>query len=223
MKRLTVFLTLVVFLVAANASAQVAPAGKGKPNPQPPTVFSDNFNDGDTVGWSFSALAYPGGGIGNWRVEDGELVQDLGGDHYKALVENLVLSGQRIESSINVHPYGYGGVTVWYQDWNHWVEVLCYPGYGTMEVIELDWDEINQVTLVYHAKYPFPYAGGVWYRLRVDADSRAGTLKVFMDDLFLFTHQTTVTERTGLSGLNSGNYGTHFDDFKVNKLGGGKK
>jgi len=35
MKRLTVLLTLAVFLVAANANAQMAPAGKGKPSPKP--------------------------------------------------------------------------------------------------------------------------------------------------------------------------------------------
>jgi hypothetical protein len=223
MKRLTALLTLAALLVAANASAQMDSVGKGKPDPKPLKAFSDDFNDGDTVGWSFTALQYPGGGIGNWRVEDFELVQDLGGDHYKALVENLVLSSQRIESSINVHPDGYGGVTVWYQDLNHWVDVLCYPGYGTMEVIELDWDAINERTVVHHVTYPFPYAGGVWYRLRVDANSRAGTLKVYMDDVYLFTHQVTVTEHTGLSGLNSGNYGTRFDDFNVRKHSSGKK
>jgi hypothetical protein len=71
--------------------------------------------------------------------------------------------------------------------------------------------------------YDFAYPGGVWNRLRVDADSKAGTLNVYMDDVFLFTHEITVAERTGLSGLNSGNDGTYFDDFKVRKVTHGKK
>ena len=50
-KRLTVLLTLAVLFVAANASAQMAPAGKGKPSPKPPTVFVDDFSDGNLVGW----------------------------------------------------------------------------------------------------------------------------------------------------------------------------
>jgi hypothetical protein len=218
MKRLIVLLTLAVLLVAASASAQVAPAGKPTAAPKPQILFSDNFDDGDAVGWSFSALAYPGGGIGNWWVEDGELRQNLGGDHYKALVENLVLSSQRIEVSMNVHPYGYGGVTLWYQDEAHWVDVWSYPGYGLIEVYEINGDGVAR-----QVSYPFPYTGGVWNRLRVDANSKAGTLNVYVDGEFLFTHEVTLAERTGLSGLNSGNYGTYFDNFLLTKFAGGKK
>ena len=50
MKRLTVLLTLAVFFVAANATAQMAQAGKGKPNPKPPKgeVIYSGFGVGDT-------------------------------------------------------------------------------------------------------------------------------------------------------------------------------
>jgi len=220
MKRLIVLVTLAVFFVAGNASAQVAPMGKPNPAPKPPTSFSDNFNDGDLAGWSLTALAYPGGGIGNWRVEDGVLVQDLMPDHVKALVSNLVLSSQSVETSINVHPYGYGGITVWYQDAGHWVDVWSYPGYQRMEV----WEENTDADLGYsQTMYDLYYPGGDWNKLRVDADSRAGTLKVYVDDVLLFTHQITIAERSGLSGLNSGNYGTHFDDFKVRKVAVGRQ
>lgn len=220
MKRVTVVLALAAFVVAATANAQVAPTGKPNPAPKPPTTFLDDFNDGDTVGWSLTALNWPGGYVGNWRVENGVLVQDCMGDHVKALVENLVLSSQRIEASMNVHPYGYGGITIWYQDPGHWVDVWSYPGYGRIEVWEqnFDLDPVYSQTM-----YDFYYPGGGWNRLRVDADSRTGALKIYMDDVLLFTHQTTIAERSGLSGLNSGNYGTFFDDFKVRKVSLGRK
>jgi hypothetical protein len=218
MKRLIVFLSLAVFFVAASPSAQMAPAGKPIPTPKPHFIFFDDFNDNDAAGWSFTALAYPGGGIGNWRVVDGQLVQDLGGDHYKALVENIVLSNQSIEVSMNVHEFAYGGVTLWFQDEAHWVEVWSYPGYGRFEVYEIN-GHLNAISTAYDFNYP----GGVWNRLRVDANSKSGALNVYMDDVFLFTHKVTLAERTGLSGVNCGNAGATFDDFKLSKFANGKK
>jgi hypothetical protein len=85
----------------------------------------DNFNDGNADGWLSCSGYY---GLGNWRIENGTLVEDLNGDHFKFLVENLQVSSQSIETQLYVRDYGaYGGVTIWYQNYDNWVDVLIYP------------------------------------------------------------------------------------------------
>ena len=88
--------------------------------------FSDGFNDGNADGWIFATrdLRVPDK-TGNWRVEDGKLVQDDGGDERLALVENLYLSNQSISTLQQVAYYnGYSGLTLWYQDTNNYVAVF---------------------------------------------------------------------------------------------------
>jgi hypothetical protein len=86
------------FLVTAAASAG------------PVVLFSDNFNDGDASGWWFD----PTGTMPNWRVENGVLLNPLGDE--RALVEDLLLSSQSIQTSLSLNPEIFGslgGVTLW--------------------------------------------------------------------------------------------------------------
>jgi hypothetical protein len=43
-----------------------------------------------------------------------EKCKETGGDHYVALVENLLISGHLVETQVRTT--GYGGVVFWYQD-----------------------------------------------------------------------------------------------------------
>lgn len=179
-------------------------------------TFFDNFDDGDAGGWFIPAEQ----GGGNWRVEDGTLVQDLGGERYKFLVESPPVSTQSVEALVSTNdPPGYGGVTIWYQDAGTWVDIFVYRQSdvaSSLSIVE-SFDGTGQgfVFDFFHA-----HDGFSWYDLRVDADSATGELALYVDGARLFTYRAATTYRTGLSGLNSGNTGGRFDDFRLTGLTG---
>jgi len=123
-------------------------------------------------------------------------------------VDNLLISDQVIEAQMRT--IGYAGVVLWYQE-NHNSWVAIYHNYQTgMWVVEL----IDGIGHGY--SYGGPSIGSTtWYDLRVDADSVTGDLKVYLDDVYLFTHRTSNPYRTGLSGLWSGNAVGYFDNFSL--------
>ena len=180
------------------------------------SIFSDNFNDGNADGWWLGyAFHYPWI-EGSWRVEDiglphnGVLVQDNAGDHFRALVENMKSSSQTVETQIKLNDHGsYGGITVWYQDHDTWVNVLIYPANGFINVLE---GTIDAKTNNY---YYYGTTQNTWYDLKVIADSATGNLDVYLDDVYLFTHTAVTPNRTGLSGVNNGNASVYFDNFKI--------
>src|SRR3989338_1307800 len=96
-----------------------------------PITFSDNFNDGNTNGWWLGYSHHTPSVNGNWRIENGTLVQDAPGDAFIALVQGLMVSTQTI--SADILPYqvaGYAGFTLWYQNPQNWTSVFLYPGQG---------------------------------------------------------------------------------------------
>lgn len=171
-------------------------------------TFSDDFNDNVSDGW----LSVPQGTfypLGNWRIENGILIEDQGNDHKKFLVENLSLTDQFVESNALFHNSGYGGITIWHYDVNNWVDILVYPAGGMLRIIE----SIDGVLERYDT--PLTTSQLQWHRLKVGADSTTGTLSVNLDDDLIGTHTVTTIHRSGLSGLNSGNAGGSFDDFMI--------
>ena len=64
-------------------------------------TFFDDFNDGNTNGWWFGPSLKEPLVFGNWHVEDGVLLQDVGGDGFNSLIENLYLSNQTVETRLN--------------------------------------------------------------------------------------------------------------------------
>lgn len=172
------------------------------------STFADNFNDGNTDGWS-AYSPYPGRvDFGNWRIEDGIVKQDTGGDHYKFLVDNNIMSSQSIEAKVLWHDNGYAGITVWYQDDKNWVDVF-YPygiGFRVMEVIDGNF---------YYGDYPTIFSERKWQDLKIDANSITGELAIYLDDEYIATHTVVTPNRTGLSGISSGNAGGSFDDFSL--------
>ena len=202
MKRLSVFVFIVVLL-----SGLILPC-------QADLYFSDNFDDGNTDGWwlGFNHWDFP---IeeGNWRIEDGCLVQDALPDHYIALVENLLLSNQTIETQVKLKsPKGYGGVTVWYKDLDNWINVYLYPNERSIFVFE---NIEGAGSPSGYFRYPYITSEDIWYDLRVDADSINGELALYLNDTYLFTHNTITPYRSGLSGLSCGNGGAYFDNFQI--------
>jgi hypothetical protein len=205
MERLIVFLTLAVFLVAATATAQVGPAGKPIPGPKARTSFSDNFNDGDTVGWSFTE--------GTWAVEDGALV-NLGlslSDYQYAIVDNLSTSSQTIEVTLNVG-HSLGDVCFWRADNANQVCVQISYYHQRLIVAEVH----DTIPLEYD--YGGIWAQDTWYRLRVDADSTTGDVRIWVNNVYLFTYSVQSPHRSGMVALYSGAGGTRWDDFRVGPL-----
>ena len=181
---------------------------------QTPTYF-DDFNDGDTNGWWFGPSHANPSVYGNWRVENGTLVQDMGGDGFIGLIENFTISDQFVEASLKFNgPAGYGGITVWFQNYNNFVYIRVYPGSGSIWVEE--WIEGVRNSTSY--PYTINYNDNLWYTLKVKADVISGDLEVYINNVLLFNHQTTTPNRTGQSGLINGNSGGYFDDFNITLL-----
>ena len=154
-------------------------------------VCSDSFNDGSADGWVSGPTA---GGIGNWRVENGRLVQDLGGDHYILLVADLQFSQQSIEARLVLNePNGYGGVTLWYRDSSNFVNVLFYPHGGVAGIIRVIEKTGEGETIT---DYPYSADGQIWRTLKVEATEK-GALAIYMDNTYLFTHATSTPNRSG--------------------------
>jgi len=172
----------------------------------------DNFNDGNTEGWISLARA-PWHPLGNWRIEDKILLQDAGGDNHKFLLNDFSISSQSVEVMLKANNYGgSGGIIIWYQDYNNYVNVLIYPSHGILSGL-LVVENINGDRQI--SSYPYTYANLKWYKLRINADSLAGKIDVYVDDVYLFTYNVTTSNRTGWTGLNTGNSGGYFDDFSL--------
>ena len=174
--------------------------------PKPIRKYTDNFDDGNADGWWLGYSQHTPWVDGNWRVEDGTLVQDQAGDAFIALLEGVESSDQTIEVQVKLNgPSGYGGVTLWFQDDNNWVNVLIYPAAKELWVLEY----IDGVTNL--SQYPYPTAeNNIWYDLKVAANSKKGEMKVFINEDYVFTHDVATPNRTGQSGVNNGNAGGHF-------------
>ena len=163
--------------------------------------FFDDFNDGSADGWAFP--------YGQWSVEDGVLVQRSNGDGNRALVANLLISNQVIETRLS--SAGYSGVVLWHQD-DHWVAInlACQSGIAVTQFFDGNY---------YQYVYGNYYIDARWYDLRVDADSTSGELDIYVNDYIydplIFTYQTSTPYRTGLSGLWSGNEVGYFDNFRL--------
>jgi hypothetical protein len=174
-----------------------------------------DFNSGTADGWLSIAPA-PNYGLGNWRIENGILVEDLAGDHYKFLLDTPYISAQSIETQLYIRDYGaYGGITIWYQDYDNFVSLLIYPGsagYGGPGNIRIH-ENVNGNPFAFY--YPDIVQPFTWYDLRIDANSATGELGVYVNNIFLFSHIANTPNRLGSSGLNAGNAGVYFDNFSL--------
>jgi len=175
------------------------------------STLSDNFNDGDAVGWT-AAPPRPAYSIGNWRVEDQKVINDAPGDGYNFLINSAPLASQIIQTKI-LSAGGYGGITLWHQaDDNSWVHVRMYPAAGATSI----WvDEFIDGAEWQSYHYAFEASEFTWYTLKVIADSQTGKLDIYVDNVLVASHFVQTPYRSGLSGLHSGNARDEFDDFSV--------
>ena len=172
-------------------------------------TFSDNFDDGNADGWWLGySLSFPSHN-GNWRVENGELVQDTGYDGVIALVENQQFSDQTIETQLKVNgPSGGDGVLMWYKDDNNLVFVGVSGGaVGVSENNEGVWTGYSYDLT--------SFTFDTWYNLKVVVDSVNGNLDVYLDNSYLFTYPVSTLNRFGQSGVMNGNAGGYFDNFSI--------
>lgn len=206
MRKLTVFLCAMLLVFVGTAFAE--------------TVIFDDFNDGNADGWlsGRSCNAPSWCGLGNWRVEDGQVTQDLGGDHYVFLIDNYPMTDQSVEAKVLWHDNGYGGLVIWRQDEDNWV-YIAYPWRGNITVGE-KWcnssppcgrdDNFSFVA------YPHEFTERKWQTLKVVANSLTGEIAVYLDGEYLLTHTVGANiSRNGLSGFISSNAGATFDDFRL--------
>jgi hypothetical protein len=176
-------------------------------------TFFDEFNGGDADGWFLGYSLHTPWIEGNWRVEDGMLVQDQAGDGFFALVENLELSDQIVEVDVKFNgPAGYGGIMIWFQDDGNFVTIRLYPPVHRIFI-----GKSIDGTFTYDY-YTVEANENTWYTLKVDADATSGDLIVYLDDAYLFTHNVTTPNRTGQTGVFDGNSGGYFDNFIINPL-----
>lgn len=173
--------------------------------------INSNFDNGKANGWYLGhSLAIPHM-MGDWRVEDGVLIQDSGLDGVIALVEKGQFSEQTIETSVKLESIsGVGGLTFWYQDDDNLMWVYIAPGSKTIRISERYGDVVID-TVFTDASLSF----NTWYDLKVEADSVSGGLKVYLDGEYQFTHTVLTPIRIGQSGLVSGGAGKYFDNFKI--------
>ena len=176
--------------------------------------FSDSFKkDGPLAGKWYCP-------VGVWTVEDGILVQTNGGDANMAYLPDFVLGSQSVEVWLYTNdPAGYGGFYLWRKDATNAVNVRIYPHGGGVWVHEVV-DGVGTPVI-----YGGAFDDATWYKLRVDAESEAGILTIYINDVYFTTYTVTspVVNRIGISGLHSGNTAGGFDNFKLSRLGGGKK
>jgi hypothetical protein len=171
----------------------------------------DDFEDGDSVGWVATKPCLHCGS-GNWRVESGVVVQDEGRDNYMFVLEDHVMATQSLQADVLNYDNGQAGLTVWYQDYNNWVQVQ-YPyfngytstwGFNVKEMVDGDYTWTH---------YPFDFGLRTWRVLKLDVDSTSGELAVYIDDVLALTHTLRTSHREGLSGFSSSNAGGNFDNF----------
>lgn len=197
MKRL--FLVL-VFLFLLSLSTTDSYAG----------TFFDNFDDGNADGWWLGYSIGQPNLYGNWRIENGALVQDTGLDGVVALLEDLQITDQTVETDLKLNgPSGGGGITIWFQNNNTLAFVTLSNGTITVAEVEAGtWHSTGY-------SYPFSINDNKWVNLKVIANSSTGELNVYVDNIYVLTHVLTTTHRTGQTGVIHGNAGGYFDNFKI--------
>ena len=173
--------------------------------------FSDTFNDGDAQGWWLGYPVANPANMGNWRVEDGKLIQDTGYDGVVATVEDHQLTNQIVGTRLRVNgPSGGAGILLWFTDANNWVHVNVAPANNWLEVGQ----NINGDATSFH--HPFPtLENDTWYNLKVIANSESGGLEVYLDGTYQFTHTVTTPNKIGQTGVITGNAGGSFDNFRL--------
>jgi hypothetical protein len=198
MKKALLTFTVIIILVGLLTSSAKA------------ATLIDDFNDGNADGWvSYPSLKEPWV-YGNWRVENGVLVQDTGYDGVIALLENFTISDQTVETKLKLNgPSGGGGITFWFQNDNNGVFVSVSNGQiEAAEVVDGVW---------YTTYYPFNFNinENRWVTLKVDANSVSGELNIYADGVYFTTYNVKTQNRSGRTGVINGNAGGYFDDFKL--------
>ena len=205
--RVTTLQLLFFILFASSASA---------------ATFTDDFNDGNADGWIPAKPWSSAPSSGNWRVEDGRVAQDQGGDHLKFLMDGLNLGTQTVETLVLNHDNGQAGLSIWHKNEDNWVNIFYpYPdpvsgqwGFIVHEkwCIEACARDVNET----RTGYPHVFNGRTWHTLKLEANSETGKINVYLDEEYAFTHTVGVNiNRAGLSGYVSSNAGGSFDNFKV--------
>ncbi|MEW5816992.1 MAG: PKD domain-containing protein [Spirochaetota bacterium] len=173
--------------------------------------FFDDFNDGNTLGWTLGCSYHTPWVCGNWRIENGALTQDTGADMVVATIADSRLSSQILETDIKTsEPSGYGGVIFWIKDELNWASVFVYPAAGIISVNQ----QINGAPLNY-SYVDTTLRNNAWYRLKIIADPPSGNIDVYLNGAYLFTYNVTISDRTGKTGVYLGNAGGYIDNFSL--------
>jgi len=172
--------------------------------------FNYNFNNNKTDGWYLgNSRGWPTH-LGQWSVVDGVLIQNSGYDGVIGVIEDSNYTNQDID--LDIKPFGVsggGGVVLWYNDDYNLAYVVLSS--GRLEIAE--WSN-NVCTNVYHS-IDYSVNENRWVNLNVTADSNTGEIKAYMDGKYVFSYIVSTQNRSGQTGVISGNAGASFDNFRV--------
>ncbi len=195
-KILTVILLVIFFQLAISPSLARS-------------IF-DKFNNTNTKKWWFGYCHSNPSIYADWRVENGILVQDYGCDGALALIEDSQFSKQVVEVDLKIlGPSGFGGFVIWYQNDVNLVGVGV--GNGTIGVSETE----NGVWHGANYSFDFNINENRWVNFEVRVNSESGNLDIYADGDFFVSHHLTTSNRTGQTGLYTGNAGAYFDNFRL--------
>lgn len=199
MKKKTVLLSMILLLAMATPIYARS-------------AYNDNFSSIKIKDWWWlgNSISIPWID-GNWRLEDGALVNDNGVDNTIALVDGNTFSSQVVESDLKVNgPSGSCGVIFWHQSSENWVKVYIVPVYDAVWIREMN----GSTYLMQEFSLP-DLQHDAWYKLRVETDSITGEINAFVDGEHIFSYTVSTPVRSGKTGVITGNAGGYFDNFKL--------
>ena len=173
------------------------------------TIFSDDFNDGDTAGWAFYGI-----NSGYWSVTDG-ILHHQAPSGYTGEIEMGLIGGVttpdrftleadiRVVLSIGGSDWGHVGLIWGVTDLVEPFKSLNTSYLRTHEDRVTNWSYLNGVSLgEQFLNIPAGATNGITYHLSVDVDYLLGSMTVTMD-----SHSITFT-------------GSDFDEVNQNTGGG---
>jgi hypothetical protein len=177
-------------------------------HPPVTTLFSDDFNDGNAVGWTNYG--------GTWAVQSGEYSVEAGSG-VKSIANGTNFSNFTYEADIKVSS-GTGNTNggLLFRTANPGVGVDAYQGYyvgisANGDFIQLgkannNWTELSKVTM--------PIDADVTYHLKVIA--AGSSIKIYVNDMVtpkININDTSFT--SGAIGVRTFNTHTHFDNIRI--------
>jgi hypothetical protein len=148
----------------------------------------------------------------NWHIENGTLRQDTGVDGAMLEIEKRDFANVTASVDLMQAQQGAGlGIVFWFQDSSNWAHVIVAPG---LQLVGID-------EVIHGVSHFTPYTvnslhdGSNWYNLKTEIGSTNGVVNVYINSELVATRIMISTTRSGKLGLETGNAGGWFDNFRL--------